>query len=113
MISEVVTLKLPTGMTREQLITNYRQPAPKWRENPDLIRKNCLYDGANGLGGGVYLWKDISAAKKWHDDRWSRGVVERYGSEPTITYFETAILVDNLAQRTIEDLAPASLRSQN
>jgi hypothetical protein len=101
MITEVVTFKLSTGMTRDQLISNYRQTAPKWRENPDLIRKNYLYD-ANGVGGGVCLWKDISAAKKWHDDRW-RGVVERYSSEPIITYFETAIVVDNLAQCTIED----------
>src|ERR687895_2152308 len=66
MITEVVTFKLPTGMTREQLISNYRQTAPKWRENPDLVRKNYLYDGTNGLGGGVYLWKDIAAGKKWH-----------------------------------------------
>jgi hypothetical protein len=44
MITEVVTFKLPTGMTRDQLISNYRQTAPKWRDNPDLIRKNYLYD---------------------------------------------------------------------
>jgi hypothetical protein len=103
MITEVVTFKLPTGMTRDQLISNYRQTAPKWRENPDLIRKNYLYDGTNGLGGGVYLWKDLAAAKKWHDDRWRQGVIGRYSSEPIITYFETAIVVDNLAQSTIED----------
>jgi hypothetical protein len=105
MITEVVTFKLPTGMTRDQLISNYRQTAPKWRENSDLIRKNYLYDGTNGLGGGVYLWKDIAAAKKWYDDRWRQGVLEHYGSEPIISYFETAIVVDNLAQRTIEDTA--------
>jgi hypothetical protein len=28
MITEVVTFKLPTGMTREELISNYRQTAP-------------------------------------------------------------------------------------
>ena len=108
MITEVVTFKLPKGMTWDQLVSNYRQTAPRWRENPDLIRKNYLYDGANELGGGVYLWKDMAAAKKWHDARWRQGVVERYGSEPIISYFETAIVVDNLAQRTIEDAAPVA-----
>jgi hypothetical protein len=34
-----------------------------------------------------------------------QGVLEHYGSEPIISYFETAIVVDNLAQRTIEDTA--------
>jgi hypothetical protein len=61
--------------------------APKWRENPDLVRKNYLYDGTNGLGGGVYLER-YSGCEKWHDDRWRYGVIERYGSEPNITYFE-------------------------
>ena len=97
MITEVVTLKFPTGITREQLISNYRQTAPKWRGNRDLIRKNCVYNGTNAVGGGVYLRKGISAPKKWHNDRWRQGVIERYGSEPNITYFETAIVVDNLA----------------
>jgi hypothetical protein len=31
--------------------------------------------------------------------------MERYGSEPNITYFETAIVIENLAQQTIEDTA--------
>jgi hypothetical protein len=108
MITELVTFKLPTEMTREQLVANYRQTAPKWRENPDLIRKNYLYEATNRLGGGVYLWKNIAAAKKWHDERWRQGVVERYGSEPNITYFETAIVVDNLAQRTTDDSGSAA-----
>ena len=43
MITELVTFKLPNGMTRDRLINNYRQTAPKWHENPDLIRKNYLY----------------------------------------------------------------------
>jgi hypothetical protein len=34
-------------MTQEQLISNDRQTAQKWREHPDLIRKNYLYDGSN------------------------------------------------------------------
>lgn len=38
--------------------------------------------------------------------RLRQGVIERYGSEPNITYFEKAIIVDNLAQ-TIEESAGA------
>jgi hypothetical protein len=107
MITEFVTFALPKGMTREQLVDNYRQTAPKWRQNPDLIRKNYLFDQSSGLGGGVYLWKTIAAAQRWHDESWRRKVVELYGSEPTIRYFETPIVVDNLAQKTIEDTVTA------
>lgn len=95
MITEVVTFKLPEGMTREQLVANFRQTAPKWHANPDLIRKNYLYDPAKGLGGGVYLWKSKDDAMRWHNDAFRQKVVEIYGSEPTISYYETPIVVDN------------------
>lgn len=97
MITEIVTFKLPPGMTRAQLVANYRQTAPKWRENPDLIRKNYLYDAANGIGGGVYLWQSVDDARRWHNDTFCQKVVEVYGNEPTITYFDTPIVVDNVA----------------
>jgi hypothetical protein len=107
MITEFVTFKLPEGMTREQLVNNYKETAPKWRQNADLIRKNYLFDLSGGLGGGVYLWKTMSAAKRWHDDSWRKKVVELYGSEPEIRYFETPIIVDNAVQQTIEDKVAA------
>jgi hypothetical protein len=102
-----VTFALPKGMTREQLFENYRQTAPKWRDNPDLIRKNYLYDATDRLGGGVYLWKTIASAQRWHDEAWRKKVLALYGSEPTVRYFETPIVVDNLAQQTYEEAAAA------
>ena len=95
MITEVITFKLPAGMTRDQLVDNFRQTAPKWHLNPDLIRKNYLYDAANNLGGGVYLWKSLEDAERWHNEAFRQKVVEVYGSEPTINYYETPIVVDN------------------
>jgi hypothetical protein len=65
--------------------------------------KNYLFDGEARQGGGVYLWKDIEAAKRWHDDAWRSKVVELYGSEPVIRYFETPFVVDNAAQDTVEE----------
>ncbi len=103
MITEVVTFKLPNGMTREQLVANYRQTAPKWHENPDLMRKNYLYDPANGLGGGVYLWQSIDDAQRWHGDAFRQKVNELYGSDPTFTYFETPIVVDNVAGKITDE----------
>jgi hypothetical protein len=44
MITELVLFALPEGMTREQVTAFFQQNAPKWRANPDLIRKNYLYD---------------------------------------------------------------------
>lgn len=42
MITEIIVFDLPEGMTREEVVANYRRSAPDWRANPDLIRKNYL-----------------------------------------------------------------------
>ena len=49
----IVNFKLPAGMTREEIISKYEQTASKWRNNPDLIRKNYLIDLDSGIAGGV------------------------------------------------------------
>jgi len=103
MITEVVTFKLPQGMTRDQLVANFRQTAPKWHANPDLIRKNYLYDSVNNIGGGVYLWKNMDGPRLWHDDAFCKKVIEVYGSEPTLHYYETPIVVDNEAGKITDE----------
>jgi len=97
MITEIVTFKLPNGTTREEVIANYEKTAPTWRENPDLIRKNYLFDADKGIAGGVYLWKEKAHAEKWHGPEFRKKVKEIYGAEPVSQFFETPIVVDNLA----------------
>ena len=112
MITEIVTFKLRSGMTREDVVAAYRKTAPIWRGNPDCIRKCYLYDAERRLGGGAYLWKSVEAAKRAHDDRWRRMINDLYGSEDqiSITYFETPIVADNLVHQTIEESDPVPVR---
>ena len=105
MITELVMFDLPKGITREKVVADMRHSAPKWRENPDLIRKNYLYDPNNGQAGGVYLWKNKAAATRAHDEAWRKKIIELYGSEPVIRYFETPLVVDNALQDIIEEVA--------
>jgi hypothetical protein len=102
MITEIVLFDLPAGMTREEVIAKYRQTAPKWHANGDLIRKNYLYDEAGRRGGGVYLWPDRASAERAHDAAWIAMARQAYGSTPVIQYFETPVLVDNAAGRILE-----------
>jgi hypothetical protein len=97
MITEIVTFRLPKGMTRDDVVANFEKTAPNWRANPDLIRKNYLVDASQGVAGGVYLWKERAAAEKWHGEAFRAKVKEIYGSEPEIRFFETPIVVDNVA----------------
>jgi hypothetical protein len=102
MITELVLFDLPKGMTREQVADFFRQNAPKWRANSELIRKNYLYDPATQRGGGAYLWPDIAAAQRAHSTVWCEMIRKTFGSEPVIQYFETPVVVDNVRAETIE-----------
>jgi len=102
MIIEIVLFKLPVGTTREQYIARARESAPTWGANPDLIRKNYLFDAERGLGGGAYTWKSVADAQKWHGDAFKKRIKELYGSEPTFAYYDTPILVDNQAHALVE-----------
>jgi hypothetical protein len=95
MITEIVLFKLPAGMTLEQYTVGARKSAADWAANPDLIRKNYLYDGERGYGGGAYTWRSVADAKKWHNEAFAARIKEIFGSEPTYAYYDTPILVDN------------------
>jgi hypothetical protein len=100
MITEIVLFDLPEGMSREQVAALFRQNAPKWRANQELIRKNYLYDPIARRGGGAYLWPDIDAARRAHDAAWCAMIRTTFGGEPVIQYFETPVVVDNARGET-------------
>jgi hypothetical protein len=102
LITEIVIFNLPRPMSREEVIAAFRATAPSWRENPDLIRKNYLYN-AGGQVGGVFTWKTQAAAQKWHGEAWRKKAREVYGTDPVITYYETPFVVDNVLNDTVED----------
>jgi hypothetical protein len=54
MIAELVVFDLPKDITREEVIAKYRQTAPAWSRNEDLVRKFYFFDAARNQGGGVY-----------------------------------------------------------
>ena len=97
MITEIVTFKLPASSKREDILAAFDKTAGIWSENPDLIRKNYLYDAEAGIAGGVYLWKEKAHALKWHGEDFRQRIKELYGATPTSQFFETPIVVDNVA----------------
>jgi hypothetical protein len=102
MITEIVTFDLPKGMTREQVVAQFRDAVPRWRDNPDMIRKHMIVDIEGGTAGGVYLWRSVADAKRWHDETFRARVKSFFGSEPRYQYFETPVIVDNEARRVLD-----------
>lgn len=102
MITEYVLFDLPAGISREEVIDGMREVAPYWRDAEDLIRKTFIYDPEANQAGAFYLWHNREAAEAAHDDIWRQKLLDTYGSEPVIRYFDTPMVVDNMLEQTIE-----------
>ncbi len=103
MIVEIVTFELPAGTDREAALAFYQPSAEVWSANPDLVEKYFFFDGARGLGGGVYVWRSREASARWHDAAYRERVLAQYGFAPRIEIFDALIHV-NPAQAAITPL---------
>jgi hypothetical protein len=97
MITAIVQFKVGPGADKDQIFENMKKVAPKFEGMPNLIRKNFLFDGDNGVGGGVYTWESREAAEAVYAEGgpWRQSIRDIYGVDPDITYFETPVIVDN------------------
>lgn len=101
MITEYVLFSLPAGITREEVVAGMHEVAPRWRAEPELIRKTFIYDATAQRAGAFYLWTNRASAEAAHGPAWRQGLQAKYGSEPAVVYFETPLVVDNALGRVI------------
>ncbi len=102
MITALVQFKLPQPVTPDQARDMFSSTAPKYREIQGLIRKYYVLSEDGGTGGGVYLWRSREDAEKLYTADWKNFILEKYGTEPSIAYFETPVIVDNLVGEIIK-----------
>jgi hypothetical protein len=93
MITAIVTYPLPSSIGREACRAHYEAIAPRFESVPGLIRKQFIW-AESGVAGGVYLWRDIKAARAFYQGPWLAGILERYGVYPNIEYFETFAIAE-------------------
>lgn len=103
MITALVQFKLPEPMTTDEAQSVFAETAPKYREVKGLMRKYYLLSEDGTTGGGVYLWKSREAAEQLYTDDWKAFIMQKYGTQPTVTYFASPVIVDNLFGQIIMD----------
>jgi hypothetical protein len=103
MITVIVQFKLPEPVTHNKAKEVFLSTAPKYQEVQGLIRKYYLLSEDGGTAGGVYLWKSREDAERLYTDEWKQVVVERYGANPSITYFDSPVVIDNLSNEVVTD----------
>ena len=103
MITALIQFILPQPITRENARMLFSDTAPKYREIPGLIRKYYLLSQDGGTAGGVYLWHSQEDAERLYTDAWKKFIRDKYGAEPSVTYFESPVVVDNAVGEIITD----------
>jgi len=102
MITEIVIFSIPEEMSREEVITGFEANAPNWKANPDLIHKSYLVDIETRTAGGVYLWHTRADGERWHGEEFRQRILSKFGNEPRSQFFETPIVVDNVADEIVK-----------
>jgi hypothetical protein len=103
MIIVVTAFALPKPITLEEARNIFLSTAPKYRGVPGLFRKHYMLSEDGGTAGGVYLWNSKAEAEAMYTESWRAFVREKYGTEPTVTYFDSPVVVDNVAQQVFTD----------
>ena len=97
MITAIVQFQLPAPLSLEEAARRFESSAPKYQKLPGLIRKYYIRAPDGRVAGGVYLWESRAAADKVYSGEWCERVAKLYGAAPQIAYFDTPVIVDNLA----------------
>jgi hypothetical protein len=95
MITALVQFVLPAPIGLDDVARVSEANAPSYKGRPGLVRKYFVRSEDGSTVGGVYLWESRADADRCYDDEWRARVTEAYGSEPTITWFDTPVVVDN------------------
>ena len=97
MITAVVQFDLPPDVGREKASETFRKIAPLYQSMDGLIQKYFCFS-EEGKGAGIYLWETREAADKiYNGGVWRERIIERYGGEPEIEFYEMLLTVDNAA----------------
>src|SRR5712691_9518357 len=100
MITAIVQFELASAITLAEATRRLETSAPKYQNLAGLLRKYYIRSEDGRTAGGIYLWESRQAAERVYDGEWRERVAKLYGAEPTITWFDSPVIVDNSTTST-------------
>lgn len=97
MITTIVNFTPPSAITLEAATDLFENGADNYQTVPGLIRKYYLLSDDGKTAGGVYLWESQEKADAFYNQEWFQFIENKYHCRPVISYFQTPVIVDNLA----------------
>lgn len=101
MLTAIVQFALPESMTSEDVSVFFANISQMFYDIPGLMRKYFLVDPDANTAGAVYLWKSREAANHYFTDNFKLIIQERFGSIPSINYFDCPVIVESQTGETI------------
>ena len=101
MIIVTTAFRLQTPVTRDEARSIFLSTAPKYQGVPGLHRKHYVISEDGATVGGIYLWNSKAEADAMYTEAWRAFVREKYGTEAVVTYFESPVTVDNIANKIV------------
>jgi hypothetical protein len=94
MIVAIVNFALPAPLSSDEARALFESSAPSYQRVDGLRRKHYLLADDGRSAGGVYLWDSREQADQLYDAAWSARLEARYGTAPTVSYFESTVTVE-------------------
>jgi hypothetical protein len=103
MITAITTFRLPKPITRDEARRIFLSTAPKYQGLPGLVRKVYYLSQDGNTAGGIYLWNSRAEADTVLNESWRAFGREKYGTDPSVTYLDSPVVVDNLTHEILSD----------
>jgi hypothetical protein len=99
----IIQFPLPPGAPIDAVKNGFLEVVPFFQGPPGLLRKYFLLSDDGATGGGVYLWSSRQTARDFSEGTIRPMIKERFHVEPSITYFETPVIVDNISSQILSE----------
>ena len=107
----VTRFALPARLTTNDAKAIFLSTAPLYRGLSGLLRKHYLLSEDGLTAGAVYVWESRAEAEKLYSGEWRQFVTEKYGSEPSVLFFDNLVTVDNMMDTPMTSAGNASTRT--
>jgi Putative mono-oxygenase ydhR len=105
MITTLVQFQLSSTISLAEATRRFESSAPKYQNIPGLIRKYYIRSEDGRVAGGIYLWETRADGERVYGGEWRERVEQLYGAKPSITWFDSPVIVDNMAGGSITKAA--------
>src|SRR3954466_3010453 len=101
MITAITTYRLPKPIARDEARRMFLSTAPKYQGIAGLIRKYYVVSQDMASVGGIYLWNSRAEADALDTEGWKAFVREKSVAEPSITYLDSPVVLENLTPEIV------------